>query len=237
MNELFGPVRKTRVAENLASEIRQNILKGTLIPGDKLPSERELAKQCSTSRITAREAFRLLESEGLLAIKQGIDGGAFITETDHKMVEHSLRVFYKYGFLSIEKLTETRIIIEPEIAKLAAVRRTKANLKEMEKVIIHCQDLLDTKKADFNFHLQFHYFLAKASKNPLLMAISNSLVRFLGDKLATSNSGTQYTSHVKDQKFHQEIFSAIKKKNADQAQSRMLKHIQVFSKLVKDIDK
>jgi GntR family transcriptional repressor for pyruvate dehydrogenase complex len=229
MNDSFGPIKKTRVAENLAMEIKHRILKGSLNPGDKLPSERDLAKQCSTSRITVRETFRLLENEGLLIIKQGIDGGAFITEVDHKTVEHSLGVFFRYGDVSIEKLMETRLIIEPEIARLAAAKRTNEDLKELKDIIDDCQTLLDRQKPDMNIHLQFHSVLAKSSQNPLLMAISNSVIRYLGNIVRTANTEADYHYHTNDQKFHRDIYTAVKNHHKNKAQKAMIEHIEVFS--------
>ena len=193
--------RKTRVAENLSLEIKQKILRGTLKAGDKLPSERELAKQCSTSRITVREAFRLLERDGLLTIKQGVEGGAFITETNYKMVEHSLSVFFQYSYLPVSKLTETRIIVEPEVARLAAQKRSKGNIVELEEIIKRCQHGIDTNNLEPDAHLQFHNLLAKASQNPLLIAISNALIRYLGVKMKTSNYDEVADNYIQDQEF------------------------------------
>jgi DNA-binding FadR family transcriptional regulator len=234
MEDSFKPIKKTRVAESLALEIKQKILRGSLSAGDKLPSEREMSKQCSTSRITVREAFRLLENEGLLLIKQGVDGGAFITETSHKMVEHSLHVFFKYGYLPVNKLTETRIIVEPEVAKLAAVNRSEGNLKELEEITEHCRLMIEKGKIDPKLHLQFHYLLARASQNPLLMAISNALISFLGEKLQPPEDATNFNNYKKDQEYHQEILLCVKKENAKKAYTVMKKHIEAFSRLVSD---
>ena len=232
MDDAFGPLRKTRVAENLAFEIKQKILRGALKAGDKLPSERELAKQCSTSRITVREAFRLLERDGLLCIKQGVEGGAFITETDYKMVEHSLSLFLQYSYLPVSKLTETRFIVEPEVAKLAAQKRSNQNLIELEGITNRCQHGLDINQPEPDAHLQFHFLLAKASQNPLLIAISNSLIRFLGEKLEKSNLEETSGDYLKDQEFHREIFFAVKDGNTQKAFNIMKAHIEVFNDIV-----
>ena len=232
MNDSFGPIKKTRVSENLAYEIKQKIINGSLKAGDKLPSERDLAKQCETSRVTVREAFRLLESDGLLTIKQGADGGAFIREIDLKTVENSLNVFFQYSDISLSNLTETRAIVEPQIARLAAQNRTEANINEMEKIINHCSHSLDMKQIDLEALFQFHFILAKASQNPLLTAISNSLIRFLGGKLASSNMEDAGHFYQKDQEFHQQIFSAVKNKQPEKAREVMQNHIEVFNKIM-----
>jgi DNA-binding FadR family transcriptional regulator len=228
MGESFGPIKRTRVAEILANEIKQKILKGMLKCGDKLPSERELAKQCSTSRITVRESFRMLENEGLLQIRQGADGGAFIAETNYKNVMRQLNVFYEYGYLSLDKLLEARRIVEPEVARLSARNRTEDDIDELEKIIHRCQVALDRKQPEADLQLQFHCLIAKASQNPLLIAVSNSLIRFLGEKMLKPSSDRIYQHYVDDQKFHQKIFLAINNKDQEGAYREMKKHVQVF---------
>ena len=231
MEETFGPIRKTRVAESLANEVKEKILRGKLKCGDRLPSERDLAKQCSTSRITVREAFRMLENEGLLLIKRGAEGGAFIAETNYKNVMHQLNVFFEYGYLSLEKLLEARLIVEPEVARLSAQRRTEDHINELEAAIHRCQEALDRKNPEPDLQLQFHYLIAKASQNPLLIAVSNSLIRFLGEKMLKPSSDRIYRHYVDDQKFHQKIFLAIKNKDETGACREMKKHVKVFDRV------
>ena len=174
----------------------------------------------------------MLERDGLLCIKQGVEGGAFITETDYKMVEHSLSLFLQYSYLPVSKLTETRFIVEPEIAKLAAQKRSNENLIELEEITIRCQHGLDINKLEPDAHLQFHFLLAKASQNPLLIVMSNSLIGFLGAKLKKSTLEDVSCNYLKDQEFHRRIFIAVKNKNTQKAFDIMKEHIAVFNEIV-----
>ena len=147
MTSLFKPVKNIRIAEDLTTQIIQNIIKKKLRPGDKLPSERKLAEMCAVSRVTVREALRILENKGLVIIKRGAKGGAFITEVNIGIVEDSLKDFFQFGDVSINNISEARLIMEPMIAEIAAVKRTTKNLKEIEEIISCCQKLIDTYRA------------------------------------------------------------------------------------------
>ena len=231
MPELFGPIKKIRVAEELASQIKKSILQEKISPGDKLPSERELAEKCSISRAAVREAFRILEKEGLLLIKRGVDGGAFITEVHSKTVEDLFNVFFRYGDVSIDNISEARVVIEPQIAKLASIKRTKENLKEMEEAFNHCQVLIENGKPDATSQMQFHYALAMSSKNPVLIVMLNSLLNFFQKKLFLLNPNSTLQSCIKDQEFHLKLLNAIKSKNEEIASLVMKEHMETFAKI------
>ena len=85
------PPRIARVSDNLADRIKRQISSGKLTAGEKLPAEREMARRYKTSRVSVREAYRSLEELGLLAIRRGADGGAFINEMGHGAVQRSSR--------------------------------------------------------------------------------------------------------------------------------------------------
>lgn len=183
MTSLFKPVKSIRIAEDLTTQILQNIIKKKLRPGDKLPNERKLAEMCAVSRVTVREALRILENKGLVIIKRGAKGGAFITEVNIETVEDSLIDFFQFGDVSIDNISEARLIMEPMIAEIAAGKRTTENLKEIEEIICYCQKLIEADRAEVDAQVKFHLALARASGNPVIIAISNSLMNFLAKKL------------------------------------------------------
>ncbi len=229
MTSLFKPVKSIRVAEDLTSQIIQNIIKGKLRPGDKLPSERQLAETCSVSRVTVREALRILENKGLVVIKRGAKGGAFITEVNLETVEDSLNDFFQFGDVSIDNISEARLITEPMIAEIAAVKRTTRNLQEIEEILDHCRGLIDSGEAVADEQVKFHLALARASGNPVIIAIANSLMNFLAKKLHEINPSKN--SFLMDQDFHLQIFDAIKNQNGKRAFEAMKQHVQKFKAL------
>ncbi len=226
MTSLFKPVKSIRVAEELTAQIIQNIIREKLLPGDKLPSERQLAEMCSVSRVTVREALRILENKGLVIIKRGAKGGAFITEVNIGIVEDSLNDFFQFGDVSISNISEARLIMEPMVAEIAAAKRTTKNLKEMQEIISCCQKLIDNGRAVADAQVKFHLALAKASGNPVIIAISNSLMNFLAKKLHEISPSTK--SFTMDQGFHLQIFEAINNRDGKLAFQAMKEHVQTF---------
>src|SRR6185437_10705128 len=109
-----------RVSEIIVRRIKKQISDGRLVAGHKLPAEREMARQFKTSRVSVREAYRSLEDLGVLRIRRGADGGAFIMQVDHEPVLRSLSLVLGLGKTPHQQLTEARMLIEPPIAQLAA---------------------------------------------------------------------------------------------------------------------
>src|SRR5918994_4771513 len=101
------PISRTnRVSENLAKRIKRQISSGKLTAGEKLPAEREMARLYNTSRVSVREAYRSLEELGLLTIRRGADGGAFIADIDHTPVMRSLSLMLRLGKTTHEEITQ-----------------------------------------------------------------------------------------------------------------------------------
>ena len=128
-----GTIRKERISDQIKSILKQSILDGHFKPGDKFPPEVEIAQKYNVSKVSAREALREMETEGLIQKKRGIFGGSFIAEPgSEKMVDVVINS-YLFGGISANDLAEFRRILEPGLAKLAAKRRTSEDLAAMEK--------------------------------------------------------------------------------------------------------
>src|SRR6266436_10138695 len=125
-----------RVSEAIVHRIKKQITDGRLRAGHKLPAEREMARQFKTSRVSVREAYRSLEELGVLRIRRGADGGAFIAKLDHEPVLRSLSLVLALAKTSHKELTEARMLIEPLIARLAALRARKDDIARLEQVLI-----------------------------------------------------------------------------------------------------
>jgi len=168
-------------------------------------------------------------------IKRGVEGGAFIIEVNNKTVEDSLGVFYRCGDVSFHHISETRLIIEPEIARLAAANRTDEDLEKIENVIEHGQRLIDQGVYDMDAQLRFHYILAQTSKNPVLIAIVNSVISYLEKNMPLLNPNPNIQKHIKDQQAHKKIFHAIECGDEEAAFRQMKEHILTFG-LISDVD-
>src|SRR5574341_2254058 len=119
---MFHPVRTSRASEDIVQQIKAQIFAGQIVPGHRLPTEMELCEQFRVSRTTVRDALRVLESQGLIEIKVGAGGGAFVAEPRHETVSESLSNMLKMQSVDIEELSEARLVIETSIVAFAAKR-------------------------------------------------------------------------------------------------------------------
>jgi DNA-binding FadR family transcriptional regulator len=167
----FTPIRTRRVFEEVIDQFREQMRNGQLKPGDKLPSERELAKQFQASRNAIREALRTLEVAGFIELQTGAKGGAFVREVDARLIADSMRDMLHLGQITIEHLTQARLWIETIVTKVACQRATGEDFAELETNIDLGVELLRqgrlAEKVAVN--IEFHNILARATKNPVLI--------------------------------------------------------------------
>lgn len=175
---LFRPVRARRAFEEIAGQIRARLAAQGLRAGDRLPAERELAEHFHVSRNTLREALRSLEIAGLLELRKGAAGGAFIREGGGDAVVAGLSDLYHLGRIRPEHLTEARIILGAEVARLACERRTDADLEKLRANVAQAHRASDEGRIDERAELnyQFHSLLARATRNPVLFIVTDALM-------------------------------------------------------------
>ncbi len=186
---IFKPLRK-RTYEEVAAQIREQIAAGGLREGDKLPAERQLAEILGVSRNTVREALRALEHAGLVQLKPGVTGGAYIANGSVNAIKVAFDDMMSLGTLSAQDLMEARIVLGKEVAHMACLRYTDADMEAMEENVAQMRAAAaagDLKKRA-QCSVDFHRLLARAAKNPVLSIMTNvladvtmSFVRALGE--------------------------------------------------------
>ena len=124
----LAPMHVPKASDVLADELRERILRGEFAEGMALPPEREFVTQTRMSRTTVREALRILEVQGLVRIKTGRSGGAFVQRPTGESVASSVNLLIRGRQVRIAALLETREAIEPACAQLAAKYRTEEDL-------------------------------------------------------------------------------------------------------------
>ena len=217
------PPRTARVSDNLADRIKRQISSGKLTAGEKLPAEREMARRYKTSRVSVREAYRSLEELGLLAIRRGADGGAFINEMGHDAVQRSLSLVLKLGRTSHEELTEARLLIEPPIARLAARRATAEDIAKL-RLVLERQEAALARNGHFRPHsLLFHRAVAECAGNLPLQTLMNSLSDLILEIVTAIDTPRPVKEGIC--RFHRAIFEAIERHDEVAAQQLMLEHI------------
>jgi len=177
----FDPIRTSRVFEEICDRIRDQLSTGALKPGDKLPAERELAKQFGVGRNALREALRSLENAGVITLAKGAKGGAFIRQGDPSAMTVVMSDLMNLGSISMEELTEARIFILEFVVLLACQRATDADFDILEKNVDRTEDL--TRRELFGERMEataeFYKLLAKATRNRVVSMIVNALTDIL----------------------------------------------------------
>jgi len=184
-----------------------------------LPTERELSAQLGVSRSVVREAAKRLELQGLLEIRQG--SGMKVVDKLHKPLSSAVHMLVPDEKQRLVQLTEVRLALEPENARLAAERATAAELKQLKAAherLRNCQDFETQVLAD----MEFHCLIAEASGNK----IGSLLMQSLSDLLQTSLSHG-YRLVTKDQAVadHGKVLDAILARNAAAAATAMKNHL------------
>ncbi len=218
--------RQGRVSEAIVVRIKEQITDGRLLAGHKLPAEREMARRFKTSRVSVREAYRSLEELGLLRIRRGADGGAFIVKVDHEPVLRSLALVLGLGKTSHKQLTEARMLIEPPIAEFAALRARKDDVARLERVLLKEEDEAARHTGPFRpTRSQFHRSLADCTHNLPLIVLMNALADVTADVAAALDVPTRARHRVSNCRYHRLLFEAIRDRNGAEAYQIMVQHV------------
>ncbi len=224
----FRVVRKTRVSEEIIGQVRDLITSGRLKVGDRLPAERELAKILQVGRSTVREAIRALESLGILQARPG--EGTFLVSNPAEQKPDPITANAFKSWENQRKLFEVRMVIEPDLAALAARRASPEQIAKMREILREQE--ASVKRGDIGIKADnsFHFLLAEAAGNEILFRIMDSLMALLQETREASlhTSGRSVTSL----KQHKAIVRAIEARDPAAAERRMREHITGMEKLV-----
>lgn len=220
---MFGPIRGGRLAAAIVEQIRETIFAGRLLPGDRLPSERDLAKTFGTSPVVVREALHALEAGGLLQIRHGATGGAFVVELTHRPLTESLSMLLRMGKTTIAQITEARLVIEPEVVALAATRRQPEHLAALARNLEETSGKLDNLRDARLLNLEYHKLLVEITGNPFFIVCLSSLIDNLEGN--TFYMDLHLGAVTDTLEFHREIYRAVERGQARAATVRMREHI------------
>jgi DNA-binding FadR family transcriptional regulator len=213
-----------RVSETITRRIRKAITDGRLAPGEKLPAEREMAERLRASRVSVREAYRSLAEAGLVSIRRGAEGGAFIADFDPAPMSRNLTFLLRLGRTSHEELTEARALLEPSVAGLAARRAGREDLARLEELLRKEQAAPRGSGEARCIHLAFHRQVAECARNLplaiLIRAITELAAEVAQDIVISSDLHAHIVSH------HAQIFEAIRRRDEEAAADAMLRHVR-----------
>lgn len=168
-------VRVPKMAELVARRLRRQIVSGELPGGAALPPEARLMTQYGVSRPTLREAFRVLEAEGLIAIRRGAHGGARARTPSNDAASRYAALVLEYRGTTLEDVYDARNIIEPPCAAMLARRHSDADLTSLRDQLARTQACLDDPSRAIEHLNDFHALLADLAGNQTLTVLSGVL--------------------------------------------------------------
>ena len=227
----LSPLEVPKASDVLAHELRERILEGEFEEGTALPPERDLVQQAGMSRTTVREALRILEVQGLVRIKAGRAGGAFVQRPDRQSMADSAALLIRGRQIRSAALMETREALEPECAYLAARYRTDADMEEIEAANRAIAEP-DTDLAHFlEANLRWHLAVATASHNEILAGLMIALSQAIY-RLTESEGVVDETVRQETLRAHDRVTDAIRDGDGDAARRRMSRHVRAYAESV-----
>jgi GntR family transcriptional regulator, transcriptional repressor for pyruvate dehydrogenase complex len=222
-------VRRNKVYEEVARQIENLILK-KLKPGDKLPSERELAETLQVSRSSIRDAIRGLELVGLVEPRQG--AGTIVRELSADTLVNPFASALKQRQELVSELLDFRLMLEPPLAARAATHASSDEIAEMEEILQRQEGRLARGEAAIAEDAEFHYSVALASGNSVVLKVLDILMDMLRD---TRERSLQVPGRAqKSMAGHRRILAAIRRRDAEAAKSAMRRHIEDVEEIVLD---
>lgn len=223
---MFQTANKTdKVSDKIIDQIRDVILSGQLKPGDKLASERELLTQFGVSKGTLREALRVLEVMGLIEMRKGTSGGAFVAEVDMRTTIHNLITFLHLQKVSVKEITMLRYLIEPTVAQIAATRITEKDIFNLKKIIGRT---ITSGTHEVTKEIGFHRYLARMAGNTLLAVLVDFVDDLLRGLKTELNLGQDFYREVR--KSHRLILECMIQKDPVASQVAMANDIIAVGK-------
>jgi GntR family transcriptional repressor for pyruvate dehydrogenase complex len=213
-----------RVSETIVRRIRKAITEGRLAPGEKLPAEREMAGRLRASRVSVREAYRSLAEAGLVSIKRGAEGGAFIADFDPAPMSRNLTFVLRLGRTSHEELTEARALLEPSVARLAARHAGPEDLARLEELLRAEQAAPRGSGEARCLHLEFHHRVAECARNLPLAILVRAITDLSSEVAQDVVISTEFHAHIVGD--HARIFEAIRSHDEAGAAAAMLSHVR-----------
>jgi GntR family transcriptional repressor for pyruvate dehydrogenase complex len=226
-NLFIEPIKKTRIAEEVADRIRMLILNGTFPPGRPLPAERLMTKRLGVSRGSIRDALRMLEMIGLLETRHG--QGTFPHELTVDRLVAPLASVMTYRHDLQGELMDVRRMFEPAVARVAATRVTDEDLTDLQYILDAQRRKLETGQSPIVEDTAFHAALARCTRNRVVV----SIMATLNDLLVESRKLTlkQRGRPAQSIEGHEAVVAALRRRDAEGAAQAMSKHIDQIADL------
>jgi GntR family transcriptional repressor for pyruvate dehydrogenase complex len=213
--------------DEIIGQIRRRIQSNDLKPGEKLPSERELAEQLGVSRNTLREAIRMLEVSGLVSIKKGSQGGAFLNESNSAALSQNLIDGISLRQYDVQDLMDVRLVLETYVVVQICEHATDEEIEELA-AIAHASATAESIEPDYErrlaLHMDFHRKLATVSHN----GVAETLMGPLLEIMRHFHLATGPTSGLATHQTRQHLVRALRNRDAASARQALSQHLHAL---------
>jgi GntR family transcriptional regulator, transcriptional repressor for pyruvate dehydrogenase complex len=219
---MLRAIKKTRIHEEVFSQIRELIKDGRLKARDQLPSERELAETFKVSRTSVREALRALESQGMIVSRTGM--GNFVVDMPVESLVGPLARLLIDEKKALADVFEMRKLIEPHIAALAAQRATRNDVAQLKRIVAKQIEAVSCGTTGVEADAEFHFTIGRATRNQALQKLVSGLMELLSRSREDSLQTEVRRNRSVDA--HRRIIAAIERHDKNRARGEMLRHIE-----------
>lgn len=223
---MFYKMKNSKLYEEVIKQIKDMIAQGVLKKGDKLPSENRLTEITGVSRITVREALRVLSEIGIIETRKG-SGSFVIVDIESESLESKFSSSLGEYRDNLECSTQARIMLEPEVAKAAALKANENDIEKLKSAIDQAEELLEAGKETIEPFEAFHRIIFEIVNNPVLISFSERLVNLentpIKIKLPTPDQQAANKRLMHEQHFR--IYEAIKNHDGEFAYFYMKEHL------------
>lgn len=223
--DLFSPVSLGRVSQVIVDQVRLLMHQGRLKPGDRLPSERDLCERFGVSRVTVREALRVLEAGGLVEIRVGARGGAFVTTPSSARVGEGLADLLKLSPLTASEVTEARMVFELGIVPIVIERATPDDIAALKEICARQRAALKDRSYSMTLSAEFHVRVAACTHNEAIEMLVQSFHGPLLMSLQEAQVVAPLMGH-RGSTEHSEFVNAVERRDVAAASAIMREHLQ-----------
>lgn len=232
--EMFSPVNVDRVSQVIVDQVKVLIRDGRLQPGDRLPSERELCQRFGVSRVTVREALRVLEASGLVSIRVGAHGGAFLTTPSAERLGAGLADLISLAPLTAVNVTEARIIVELGLLPLAVERATEEDIADLFAMVEKAEKAVAEHSYTVEMSAAFHIRVGECTHNPAIEMLLQSFHGPMRMSLEESHIAAPMSKRGVGE--HRVLAEAIQSRDLEAARAVMTKHLDRTAQRVNAAD-
>lgn len=225
----FQAIRQERVHERIARQLRARILEGGYKPGDRLPHEQQLIERFQVSRSAVRQAMQQLEQQGLVEVRVGSAGGAFVAHAHIEPVREWFENLFALGSIDRTQFLAAKAVIEPEVTCAAVQCITEDELDHLGTVVTDTRDAAtngDHEKL-LELSLEFHRVIAAATKNPVLELVLSALVEVAHHIPEFHEQPTGGWEPVLSD--HEQLLDALHRRATDEVREIMRRHVDTVS--------